>query len=219
MAEYVIITAGGKGTRMGSDVPKQFLDLQGVPVIVHSIRAFKQYSSNISIIVVLPDGAIDHWTEIAEKYEIGAKTCMGGDTRFASVKNGIELISDTGLVAIHDAARPMVSAALISKCFLDAAQHGNAVPVLPLSDSIRELSGEISRPADRDRFRLVQTPQVFDVSVIEKAYQQAFRTSFTDEATVAEAFGTKIHLVDGEKRNIKITTGEDLMVASSFLSR
>ena len=214
--EYVIVTAGGSGTRMGSDMPKQFMDLNGIPVIVHSINAFKQYSSDINIIVVLPEGTVDLWTEIAEKFEFDAKTCTGGDTRFASVKNGLELVGDEGMVAVHDAARPMISPALISHLYLEAAQHGNAVPVLPLTDSIRELSGEVSRPAERDRLRLVQTPQVFEAGLLKKAYEQAYRSSFTDDATVAEAFGAKIHLVEGEKRNIKITTREDLLIAEAL---
>lgn len=216
MAEYVIITAGGTGSRMGSEVPKQFLELNDVPVIVHSIRAFKQYSPNIAIVVVLPDGAVDHWEEIAEKYDIDAKTCIGGDTRFASVKSGLELVGD-GLLAVHDAARPMVTPALISRCFLEAAQQGNAVPVIPLTDSVRELSNDISRPAERERFRLVQTPQVFDTSLLKKAYEQAYRSSFTDDATVAEAFGTKIHLVEGEWSNIKITTKGDMLIAKALI--
>lgn len=214
--EYVIVTAGGSGTRMGSDMPKQFMDLNGIPVIVHSINAFKQYSSDINIIVVLPEGTVDLWTEIAEKFEVDAKTCTGGDTRFASVKNGLELVGDEGMVAVHDAARPMISPALISHLYLEAAQHGNAVPVLPLTDSIRELSGKVSRPAERERLRLVQTPQVFEAGLLKKAYEQAYRSSFTDDATVAEAFGAKIHLAEGEKRNIKITTSEDLLIAEAL---
>ena len=214
--EYVIVTAGGSGTRMGSDMPKQFMDLNGIPVIVHSINAFKQYSTDINIIVVLPDGYVDHWTEITEKFEIDAKTCSGGDTRFASVKNGLELVGDEGMVAVHDAARPLISPALISHLYLEAAQHGNAVPVLPLTDSIRELSGEVSRPAERERFRQVQTPQVFEAGLLKKAYEQAYRSSFTDDATVAEAFGAKIHLVEGEKRNTKITTREDILIAEAI---
>jgi 2-C-methyl-D-erythritol 4-phosphate cytidylyltransferase len=214
--EYAIITAGGTGSRMGSDVPKQFLELKGVAVIVHSIKAFQQYSPDINIVIVLPDGAVEHWTEIAKKYGIDAKTCMGGETRFDSVKNGLELIDD-GLVAVHDAARPLVTPALISQCFLVAAQEGNAVPVIPLTDSMRELSNDISRPAERERFKLVQTPQVFEASLLKKAYEQAYRSSFTDDATVVEAFGAKIHLVDGEKSNIKITTKTDMLIAKALL--
>ena len=215
--EYVIITAGGKGSRVGSDIPKQFLELKGAPVIVHSIRAFKEYSPNINVVVVLPDDAVDHWIEIAEKHHINAETCTGGETRFASVKNGLELIGKEGFVAIHDAARPLVSPPLISQCFLVAAQEGNAVPVIPLTDSVRELSNDVSRPAERERFKLVQTPQVFEASLIQKAYEQAYRTSFTDDATVVEAFGVKIHLVEGEKSNIKITTKEDLLIAKALI--
>jgi 2-C-methyl-D-erythritol 4-phosphate cytidylyltransferase len=213
--EYVIITAGGTGSRMDSDIPKQFMDLNGIPVIVHSIRAFLQYAPNISIIVVLPDDALDHWAAIADKYELEVMTCTGGDTRFTSVKNGLELLGDKGLVAVHDAARPLVSPALISQCFLEAAKNGNAVPVIQLADSLRELSNDISRPAERDRFRLVQTPQVFETGLLKKAYEQAYRSSFTDDATIAEALGAKIHLVEGERINIKITTKEDMLFAEA----
>ena len=217
--EYVIITAGGKGTRMGSEVPKQFIELNGLPVIMHTIKAFTNYSSDINIILVLPEDGMDEWDRIIKKYPLETEfhLCTGGEKRFDSVKNGLELIEGEGLVAIHDAVRPMVSEKLISDCFLTAAKEGNAVPAIPVQDSMREVSGDHCRPAKRDAFRLVQTPQVFDISLIKKAYEQAYRSSFTDDATVAEALGAKIHLVDGEKKNIKITTQEDLIVAKALI--
>jgi len=216
--EYVIITAGGKGTRMVSDLPKQFMELNGLPVIMHAIRAFTDYAADVSIILVLPVDGMDEWFRIRGKYPLKAaiQTCGGGATRFQSVKNGLEMIAGEGLVAIHDAARPLVSAELISRCFRAAGRHGNAIPVIPVQDSMRELNGKDSRPADREMFRLVQTPQVFDVSLIRKAYGQAYHPSFTDDATVAEAYGAKIHLVEGERKNIKITTTEDLVVAEAL---
>jgi len=219
--EYVIITAGGKGNRMGSDTPKQFLELNGLPVILHTIRAFSDYSKNIRFILVLPDDGMDEWKRITKQHslDIEYQVCPGGETRFDSVKNGLEMIGGDGLVAIHDAVRPLVSVLLISQCFLLAAQEGNAIPVMPLQDSVREVSGDESRPIDRDKFRSVQTPQVFDLSLIKKAYEQAYRSSFTDDATVAEAFGAKINILEGDKRNIKITTPEDIILASAFLKQ
>jgi 2-C-methyl-D-erythritol 4-phosphate cytidylyltransferase len=217
--EYVIITAGGKGSRMGSDTPKQFMELNGLPVILHTIKAFADYSSNISFVLVLPEDCMDDWAKVVEEFpqNIDYVVCPGGETRFDSVKNGLGMIDGDGMVAIHDAARPLLSVTLISDCFLLAAQKGNAIPVIPLQDSMREISGDESRPVERDKFRLVQTPQVFDVSLIKKAYEQAFRTSFTDDATVAEAFGAKINLLDGEKKNIKITSPEDMLIAKAYL--
>ncbi len=174
----------------------------------------------MNIILVLPEDYIDYWARMGGEYQIDNKLliCPGGETRFDSVKNGLALIEGDGLVAIHDAVRPLVSVSLISKCFKLASQKGNAVPAVPLTDSIREVRGDESCPIDRDKFRLVQTPQVFDVGLIKKAYEQAFRESFTDDANVAEAFGTKIYLLEGEKKNIKITNIDDMITAASFLS-
>jgi len=217
--KYVIITAGGAGTRMDSEIPKQFMELNGLPVIMHSIHAFADYSPTIKLIVVLPSGHMDKWNSILEKHPIPIEyeVCAGGETRFDSVKNGLELIDGEGLVAVHDAVRPLASVQLINECFLRAAQKGSAIPVVPLTDSAREIAGEESRPIDRDKFRLVQTPQAFDLTLIKKAYNQAYRASFTDDASVVEAFGSKIFLVDGEKKNIKITTQEDLLIAKAYL--
>jgi len=217
--ENVIITAGGSGVRMGSDIPKQFMELKGLPVIMHTIKAFARYSSDINIILVLPEDGMDEWDRILKKYppDVTFHLGSGGEKRFDSVKNGLELVEGDGLVAIHDAVRPLVSSRLISKCFQTAAKEGNAIPVIPLQDSMRELNGEENRPANRDVYRLVQTPQVFEISLIKKAYEQAYRSSFTDDATVAEALGAKIHLVEGEKQNIKITTQEDFLIAKAHL--
>ena len=217
--EYVIVTAGGMGTRMDSEIPKQFMELNGLPVIMHSINAFADYSSTIKLIVVLPSGHMDEWNSILEKFPIPIEfeVCTGGESRFDSVKNGLELIDGEGLVAVHDAVRPLVSVQLIKECFLRAAQKGSAIPVVSLTDSAREITGEESRPIDRDKFRLVQTPQVFDLTLLKKAYSQAYRSSFTDDASVVEAFGSKIFLVEGEKKNIKITTQEDLLIAKAYL--
>lgn len=217
--KYVIITAGGMGTRMGSTTPKQFLELNRLPVIMHSIRAFIDYSRSIKLILVLPDIFIPEWEKLCEKHDfiVEYKVCSGGETRFQSVKNGLNVVGEKGLVAIHDAVRPVVSPSLIDRCFAEASQKGNAVPALILKESVREISGIESRPVDRDKFRLMQTPQVFKTSLIKKAYDQAFRASFTDDATVAESMGITINLIKGENKNIKVTTPDDMIVAEAFL--
>jgi 2-C-methyl-D-erythritol 4-phosphate cytidylyltransferase len=217
--KYAIITAGGLGTRMGTPVPKQFLELNGLPVIMHSMQAFAKYSNTIRIILVLPAEWDDGWSMLCEKYDFQLKhaVCYGGKTRFQSVKNGLKHVKTDGLVAIHDAVRPLLETSLIETCYEAAQQMGNAIPAIPLVDSIRELRGGESRPVDRDHFRLIQTPQVFDAALIRKAYDQAYRASFTDDATVLESIGVAIHLVEGNRKNIKITSPEDLIVAKAFL--
>lgn len=217
--KYVVITAGGLGTRMGAQVPKQFLELNGLPVLMHSIRAFLNYSENINIILVLPEGELESWKLLCDKHGFGfdPQVCSGGDTRFQSVKNGLGYVVNEGLVAIHDAVRPLITSSLIDRCFSEAEKNGNAVPVLPVKDSIREVLGDESHPADRTSFRLVQTPQVFEANTLRRAFEQAYRSSFTDEANVVEAMGVKINLVEGDASNIKITTPEDLVVAEALL--
>ncbi|MEN8223960.1 MAG: 2-C-methyl-D-erythritol 4-phosphate cytidylyltransferase [Bacteroidota bacterium] len=216
--KYVIITAGGVGTRMGSSIPKQFMELHNMPVILHSMKAFLNYSDSVKLILVLADELIGDWESLCTKYNIAEmhQVVAGGDTRFQSVKNGLELLGDHGLVAIHDAARPLVSPSLIEQCFREAEIQGNAVPVVPLKDSIREVREGDNRPVDRGAFRLMQTPQVFKSTIIKKAYDQAYRPSFTDDATVAESIGVRINLLAGEEINIKITTREDMLIAESL---
>ena len=213
--EFVIITAGGLGSRMKSSTPKQFLELAGKPVIMHSMQCFTVYSTSITMILVLPEAFTQEWKNLCKKHNFQLKhtVCSGGETRFHSVQNGLKLVNDQGLVAIHDAVRPLISSSLIKECFDAASKTGNAVPALPLRDSVREISGDENRPVDRSKFRLVQTPQVFEVGLIKKAYEQAYRPSFTDDATVAEAIGVHINLLKGTEKNIKITTPEDLKIA------
>lgn len=218
-AQFVIITAGGSGTRMGTSTPKQFLEIKGTPVIMLSIQAFLSYSENISLILVIPEQLISEWEKLCQKHRFTTthKVCVGGETRFDSVKNGLKLVDDNGLVAIHDAVRPLASKSLVQRCFQEASLHGNAVPAIPLKDSVREISGKENRPVDRSKFMLIQTPQVFDSTQIKRAYDQAYRASFTDDSTVLELAGFKINLVEGEPANIKITTKEDLIMAEAFL--
>jgi 2-C-methyl-D-erythritol 4-phosphate cytidylyltransferase len=216
---YVIITAGGTGARMGTSTPKQFLELNNLPVVMHCINAFIMYSDSIKLIVVLPKESIPEWKNLCEKYQFTHthEICTGGDTRFQSVKNGLTLVGDLGMVAIHDAARPLLSQSLIDRCFKVAVEKGNAVPVLPLRDSLREVGEDHNHPADRRKFRLVQTPQVFKTASIKEAYKQAYQDEFTDDATVAESIGISINLVDGDYKNVKITNPEDMTLAEAFL--
>lgn len=217
--KYVIITAGGMGARMGSTTPKQFLELNKMPVIMHSIRAFIDYSRSLKLILVLPDIFIAEWGKLCRKHDftVEHEVCSGGETRFQSVKNGLKYVDEKGLVAIHDAVRPVVSLSLIDRCFEEASQKGNAIPAMPLKDSVREISGDENRPVDREKFRLMQTPQVFETSLIKRAYDQAYRASFTDDATVVESMGITINLIDGESKNIKVTTPDDMIIAGAFL--
>ena len=217
--KYVIITAGGVGTRMGTSSPKQFLELHDLPVIMHSIKAFTDHSTSIHLILVLPEDYIEEWNNLCSQYNFSAKhqVCTGGDTRFQSVKNGLKLIEGEGLVAIHDAVRPLVTPSLISRCFDDAEHYGNAIPVINPKDSVREVNNNDSKVVDREKLRLVQTPQVFKCSLIQKAYEQAYRPLFTDDASVLESLGVKIHLTEGEQSNIKLTTREDLLIAKALL--
>ena len=216
--EYVIITAGGTGSRMGSEKPKQFLELNGLPLLMHSIKAFFIYSVDIEIIVTLPEIHISGWGILCDKHQFRVRhqVCPGGETRFDSVRNGLSLIKGEGLVAVHDGARPLVSVELIARCFELAKSQGNAVPVIAPTDSVREVLNGESRPAERERLRLVQTPQVFDSALLRSAYGQGYRNSFTDDATVVEAFGAKINLLEGDPRNLKITRPDDLLMAEAL---
>lgn len=216
---YVIITAGGTGTRMGAGIPKQFLKLNGLPVIMHSIYAFADHYKGIEVIVVLPPGFSDTWNALCKEHNftVEHQLCQGGETRFQSVKNGLGLVKGDGIVAVHDAARPLLTADLIETCFRETSEKGNAIPVIGVRDSVREIAAEENRPLYRDKLRLVQTPQVFRTESLIKAYQQAERSSFTDDASVAESNGITINLVEGEERNIKITTPDDMIIAEALL--
>jgi 2-C-methyl-D-erythritol 4-phosphate cytidylyltransferase len=216
--QFVIVTAGGSGRRMGSTIPKQFLLLNGRPVIMHSIQAFYQYSSEISIIVVLPESHMDDWHQLCSKhqFEIPHRICPGGESRFKSVYEGLQL-AGKGLIAVHDAVRPLVSENLIEHCFDVAEKKGNAVPVIKMKDSVRKIESTGSHPVSREDLRLVQTPQVFNSDILIPAYQQVEKSHFTDDASVAEAYGCTINLVDGEEQNIKITSPDDMLIAEALL--
>ncbi len=218
-AEYAIIVAGGKGTRIKSALPKQFLELNGLPILMHTINAFQRYSKNISVILVLPEDDFETWQSLCTKHNFTAKLILqkGGDTRFQSVKNGLEKIEGDGLVAIHDGVRPLVSEDIIGASFRLAAVHKTAVAAVRLKESLRMTDQDNTKSVDRSKFRLIQTPQTFDVTLIKKAYQTKDDPTLTDDASVAERAGNTISLFEGSYENIKITTQEDLIIAQALL--
>ena len=218
-AKTVIIVAGGSGQRMGEQTPKQFLILKNKPVLMHSLEVFKKFDPEIRIILVLPQDHIAYWKELCDQYEFKIKHEMvaGGDTRFASVKNGLEIIEDEGLVAIHDGVRPLVKNKTIQNAFETAHSFGAAVPVIGINESVRELTEKGNLVVDRKKLRLIQTPQVFHVTEIKKAYQQQYQNDFTDDASVYETNGEAIYLTEGNWENIKITRPLDLIIAESIL--
>ena len=216
---WAIIVAGGSGSRMKTDMPKQFLELSGKPVLMYSIMAFANACDGIRIVVVLPASQIEKWQELCRNHDFtfSHNITEGGNTRFHSVKNGLSLLSGDGLVAIHDGVRPLVSIQTITGCFREAASYGCAVPALPVIDSVREVSGLTNRMLDRSALRLIQTPQVFDIALLKKAYEQEYSPVFTDDASVFEKAGHAIHLTEGNVENIKITTPNDMLVAQTYL--
>jgi 2-C-methyl-D-erythritol 4-phosphate cytidylyltransferase len=221
--QFVIIVAGGIGTRMKSDRPKQFLDLQGEPVIIRTIRCFTDYNPQIGIIICVHKNYKAHLEGLLEKFRIDMthlQITFGGDTRFASVKNGLQLISDpNAVVGIHDAARPFVSGKTIAACFETAAAKGSAVPCVSVNESMRKISNNVNNAVNRHEYRIVQTPQCFIVSQIRQAFQQEYNSNFTDDATVLEAMGEKIYLVEGNEENIKITSPHDMLIAAALVSQ
>jgi len=215
-----IIVAGGSGNRMGSELPKQFLNLAGEPVLLHTLRAFAQYDSTMRLIVVLPAAHIAMWESIYAVcgFEIPHTLTTGGEQRFHSVKNGLALIGDAELVAVHDGVRPFVDMETIERAFLAAEKFGAAVPVLPVDDTLRELKGSESHWVDRSRFVRIQTPQCFRSAMLKKAYEQEFSASFTDDASVVERMGERVELVEGNVENFKITVPFHLHVAETVLA-
>jgi len=215
---WAIIVAAGSGTRMNSEIPKQFLELCGKPIVIRSIIAFADACDGIHPVVVLPPLQIGEWHKLCDKYNfrLPHKIVEGGFTRFQSVKNGLALIPDEGMVAIHDGVRPLVSRQTIINCFRESSIYGCAIPTIPVNDSVREISDHSSRILERSKLRLIQTPQVFDVAKLKKAYQQEYSPEFTDDASVFEADGNTIRLIEGNVENIKITTPNDLLVAETL---
>lgn len=218
MKRYVIIVAGGKGLRMGGDVPKQFLPIGGKPVLMRTIEAFRKVYDDIRVILVLPHDQQDYWARLCEEYDFSIPflTADGGDSRFHSVRNGLALVPDEaeGLVGVHDGVRPFASEDTIRRCYEAAWEHGAAIPVVPVVETVRQIMPEgDSFTVDRDCFRLVQTPQVFTIGVLKKAYMQPYQREFTDDASVVEEMGHTVLLVEGNRGNIKLTTPDDLKLA------
>ncbi|MDR2887995.1 MAG: 2-C-methyl-D-erythritol 4-phosphate cytidylyltransferase [Bacteroidales bacterium] len=221
MQLYAVIVAGGAGKRMQATVPKQFLELAGRPVLMHTIERFKDFDSSVEIITVLPASQLQYWTEVREKHSFSVPHTVveGGAERFYSVQNGLACVPDCGLVAIHDGVRPLVSHNTIKRCIETAVKCGNAIPAVAIDESLRILAADGgSSPINRQTVRAVQTPQVFSAHLIKRAYRQAYRQEFTDDATVLEAMGIKINLVEGNRENIKITTPEDLLISDALIN-
>ena len=223
MTDYAIIVAGGKGLRMGTDLPKQFLPIGGRPVLMHTLEAFRHALPDIRLILVLPAEQQGLWNELCHRHAFALQHSVvsGGATRFLSVSNGLRAIPASvteAIVGVHDGVRPFVSTEVIRRCYAAARQHGAVVPVVPVVETVRELTDDTSVTRDRSRFRLVQTPQTFSLSLLRRAYEQDYREAFTDDASVAEALGEDVTLVDGNRENIKITTPFDLTVAEALLT-
>ncbi len=217
---YAVIVAGGQGTRMGSAVPKQFLELAGKPVLAHTIDAFLEAAPGIKLVLVLPKQQLSWAQMVLTSFpeRIDLELVAGGATRFESVQAGLAAVPDEALVLVHDGVRALVSPDLIRHCIEAALLEGSAVPVVPVTDSIREVKAEgLSKPLDRNNLRAVQTPQAFAAGELKKAFNQPFEAYFTDEATVWESAGKPLHLFAGERGNIKITTPEDLVLAGALL--
>ena len=223
MERFAILVAGGQGLRMGGDVPKQFLPLGGQPVLMHTIDRFREVFPDMHIIIVLPQGQHDYWHDLCRRHHLegGFLTAPGGDTRFHSVLNGLNAIPadvSEGLVGVHDGVRPFVSRDTLRRCYDEAARSGTAVPVVPVVETLRHVSpdGE-SMTVPRSDYRLVQTPQVFSLALLRQAYRQPYAPQFTDDASVVEALGERITLVEGNRENIKLTTPADLLLAKGIM--
>ena len=216
----VIIVAGGSGRRMGGALPKQFMMLDNEPILAHSINRMHEALPAAEIVVVLPEEHVELWKNIAARFDVARhKIALGGKERFHSVKNGLEALSDeVAIVGIHDAVRPLASKKLIIKLFLEAENNTAVIPVVAPIDSYRIVEGDNSRIIDRSALRMVQTPQVFQAEALRKAYEQPFSSTFTDDASVMEAAGHKVTLVEGERENIKITTPSDMLIAEAIIN-
>ncbi len=219
MKKYAVIVAGGNGQRMGTLVPKQFLLLKQQPVLWYTLRAFLDAYDDLQLIVVLPSGHRIAGEAIVNDLKAGDRVVIteGGATRFHSVQNGLQLVTEPSVVFVHDGVRCLVSRQLIHRCYEAAMVNGSAIPAVAATDSIRIVEGEKSKVADRDHIRIIQTPQTFLSSVLLPAFHTAYQDYFTDEATVVEASGKPVHLVDGDHQNIKITRPADLIVAAGIL--
>ena len=221
MKKYIIVVAGGKGLRMGGDIPKQFIPVKGKPVLMRTLEAFYAYDKCINIILVLPVDQQDYWKRLCAEYgfTLPHRIANGGETRFHSVKNGLALVDDrNSVVGVHDGVRPFVSQEVIAACYAAAEEKQAVIPVIDVVETVRHLLPEGgSETVSRNDYKLVQTPQVFTVDLLKRAYAQDYKPFFTDDASVVEALGQPVHLVSGNRENIKLTTPFDLKVAESLI--
>ena len=219
--EFVIIVAGGKGLRMGTDIPKQFLPIGGKPVLMRTMERFREYSSTLQIILVLPKAQQDYWKQLCQEYhfKVDYQLADGGETRFHSVQHGLSLIPDDaeGVVGVHDGVRPFPSIEVISNCYKTAKEKKAVIPVIPVVETVRHILGANSETVPRNDYRLVQTPQTFDIQLLKAANRQPYNDGFTDDASVVERYGHRITLVEGNRENIKITTPYDLKIAEVLI--
>jgi 2-C-methyl-D-erythritol 4-phosphate cytidylyltransferase len=219
--DYIIIVAGGKGLRMGSDIPKQFLPIGGKPVLMRTLERFKAYSADLQIILVLPEAQQDYWRQLCEEYHFSVEYQLanGGQTRFHSVQNGLALVPDDaeGVVGVHDGVRPFPSIEVIRNCYETARTAKAVIPVISVVETVRHLTPANSVTVPRDEYKLVQTPQTFDIQLLKAANRQPYNDGFTDDASVVESYGHQITLVEGNRENIKITTPYDLKIAEVLI--
>lgn len=218
---YAILVAGGTGTRMGTAIPKQFLPINDKPVLYYATKAFLDAFPNIKLILVLPQAYLSYSNILLQAFDasIDLTIVTGGETRFHSVQNGLREVEDGSIVFIHDAVRPMITPELLQRCYQGAREKGSAIPAVPVIDSTRLWNGSNYVPVNRDALRSIQTPQTFDSTIIKKAFEQEYKSEFTDEATVLEAMEYQINLVEGLRQNIKITTPEDLVIATAIFNQ
>lgn len=224
--DYIIIVAGGKGLRMGTDIPKQFLPVGGKPVLMRTLERFREYAADLQIILVLPKDQQDYWRELCQQYNFDVEYTLanGGETRFHSVQNGLALVPDDaeGVVGVHDGVRPFPSVEVIRNCYETARTAKAVIPVIPIVETVRHLVSESnvqrSITVPRGDYRLVQTPQTFDIQLLKAANRQPYNDGFTDDASVVEAYGFDITLVEGNRENIKITTPFDMTIAEALLN-
>jgi 2-C-methyl-D-erythritol 4-phosphate cytidylyltransferase len=219
MKKYAIIVAGGTGTRMGGSLPKQFILLKGRPVLYYTLKTFLDTWPDLQVVLVLPVEYTDMGQEIIDAFfdKSRIRITAGGDTRFQSVKNGLALVEEESIIFVQDGVRCLLSSALVERCYAQAVETGTAIPAIPSNDSIRLINEEGNTAYDRTKVMIIQTPQTFHSKILLPAFQIDYKDKFTDEATVVEAYGMKVSLVEGEATNIKITTPVDLLLAEKIL--